>query len=498
MNSKPEETPKIKNRNIFFSVMSFSALILVPLFILYSILYTVLTSSLPYVSLLKNARLVETFIHAKNWQMEEQIKEEIEQKVHLEEYKAEFKRIKSDYDSKQSHVDAVQKVTEYDKLKKQRKELARLSWNKAPGIFSNETEFKKYKEDELRQLDVKIDAIEKYRDQNEDEIEKARDEFSDAEDAFDDAVDIMKDKEEEAQDIIRSHKNSFMGKIYSDIEVISPPLTEELNQRFISVSVKKEIEKYIYFMTHYEKQVENGNVYRDGLNLSGQGLQNTLKVQIPGFEISLWVEDEKNGILQKRHLLSEIFVDRIEKLDNLKNKKLLANLFRFSDSGLAERFSRSYLKKARLTIDNGIISMEKIELSGTSAEKLETFMKVLTWGKYAAAGLPVLALCMILFIIFSSAERERKMRNLKRILIYPGILMIGTGVIMAVLALNINNIFPDLFSSPLVQIYMKRIFLLATLHIWGPVVAVFVVLAITGSFLKTETNEIENTSSAVD
>ncbi|PKL40853.1 MAG: hypothetical protein CVV44_04395 [Spirochaetae bacterium HGW-Spirochaetae-1] len=498
MNSKPEETPQIKNRNLFFSVISLFALILVPLFILFTIMYAVLTSSLPYVSLLKNARLVETFIHAKNWQMEEQIKEEIEQKVHLEEYKVEFKRIKADYDSKQAHVNAIQKVTEYDTLKKQRKELARLSWKKAPGIFNNENEFKQYKDDELQQLDIKIDAIEKYRDQNEDEIERARDEFSDAEDAFDDAMDTMEDKEEEAQDIIKSHKNSFMGKIYSDIEIISPPLTEELNQRFISVPVKREIEKFLYFMTHYEKQVENGNVYRDGLNLSGQGLQDTLKVRIPGFEISLWVEDEKNGIPQKRHLLSEVFVDKIDELENLKNRTLLANLFRFSDSGLAERFSRSYLKKARLTIDNGIIAMEKIELSGTSAEKMEVLMKVLTWGKYAAVGLPVLALCMILFIIFSSAERERKIRSLKRIFIYPGVLMIGLGVIMAGMAFNINNILPDLFASPFVQIYMKRIFLLATLHVWGPVVAVFVVLAITGSFLKTGISENENKSSAVD
>jgi hypothetical protein len=376
--SAPEQKPGML-ASFFFRIVTLKALILVPLFLLASLMVFMLTSPSWYASILKHSDLIGTFVKAQNWRLETAIKNEIETETDLEAFKKEYSRITADYQEKCSRFDLLNKTEEYDSLVGQRKELARLTWKKAPEVFRNEAEFRRYKTEELQRLDALIDEIKSYRKDNRKTIAAADNARIAAEKLFTRSGRELDKKERRAQQIIMSHDNSFTGKIYSDLKAVSPVLTAELNGRIIDRGLKNEIAKTLTFMTSYYDQVRTGAVYRNPFNLDIAGYSESPRIVLPGLRLSLWVEDDIRGIRQKRHLLSEVFVEKIRELPDLHKKEAFIRLFTFSESSLAESLGRSYLKKVNLSISGGVITMKPLELDGRDAEIMETVMIAATW-----------------------------------------------------------------------------------------------------------------------
>ncbi len=489
--SAGDNSPESKdNGNALFRFISIISYIIIPLFLFVFLIFSLLTCSSFYTGILSRADLIETFVHAKNWQIEEKIKEEIEREVHLEKFRTKYEFIKADYEKKKVDYNTLNRVDDYKRLERQREELSDLSCDRAPEGFKDCDEFEKYKDEELDRLDNLIGDIENYRDAHEDEIEKAEDEMDDAEDAFEDAGETLHDKIEDAKDIIVSHKRSFVGDVYSDIEAISPTLTEELNSKLINRAVKREIEKVISFFSTYYLQRELGNVYIDRLDDYLTGISENLKVKFPEIYISLWVEDEINGVQQKRHLLSDIFIEKINEVDNLKKRKIFIKLFKFADSFIAESIGRSYLEEANLSISIGMIKTEPIEFAGDKAEVVKNIMIGVTWGKYIKFILPVIVLLILLSLFFSSVEKDFKYRSIQRILIYPSLLIIIVSIIAIVFSGSIFSFFPNLVYSPYLQKFFRSILDVITLHLFGPSVILFALILLVGLFFRRKALKI--------
>ena len=469
-----------KAKTVIFYALSIKSLILVPVFLLLSLLIFLLTSSSYYTSILSKSDLVSTFVKAKKWGLETKIKEEIESELQLEEFRRQHETIKGDFEDKKDFLARLDKTEEYDRLEMQRKELSRLSWKKAPAVFKSEDEFKRYKKEELAKLDGLIDEIDAYRKENRKEISQAEDDLDEAEEAFDDSRKILDDKEKRAREIVLSHENSLTNKIYADLDTVSPVLTKELNDRIISGPVKNEIDKMISFMTSYQDQVAAGNVYRNPFNINLPAFQERVRVIVPEIRVSLWVEDTVNGIRQKRHLMSEIFVEKIQGIPDLKTKDMFVNLFKFSESGLGENFGRSYLGKAGLSIRDGVILKERTELSGHSADIMEKAMIGATIARYAKYVLAAAAVLLMLCLAAFPVERRKKLIHLSRVLVYPSIVMLAASGFLVIAGWMPERFFPGLIGDPLVNIYASEILFVLCLHIAVPVAALFGVLLIAG------------------
>lgn len=462
-------------------VISYLSLIIVPLLIIVAVILFLLTSGTFYTSILKHSDLVRTSIYVTKWQTNETIRREIEEKTGLEAFKEEYKSIERNYEQRRDYYNNLNKTGEYDRLKQQRDELYDLSWKKAPAVFKSKDEFKKYRKEELDKLDRLIDEIKDYRWDNRGSISNAEDAYEDAEDAYEDARSLLKEKEEAAHDITLSHENSLLGQVYADMEIITPPLTEVLNEKLINGPVKEEINKAIDFITSYFEQVKAGNVYRNAFALTfNNRLDDNLRVRLPGFSISLWVEDQARGILQKRHLFSEVFVDIVRGLPNLKKRDTFINLFRFSESSMAENLGRAYLKNINLTIVNGVIRMEPVELSGDDARVMETVMRAATWGNYIKYVLPALVLGLFLIMALSGAPGDKKYRAIKRVLVWPSVLCIGICSIAVIASFFIGTIVPGYIENSVMEMYIGRFVPVLVLHIMVPMIVVFVPLLVIG------------------
>jgi CRISPR/Cas system-associated endonuclease Cas1 len=110
--------------------------------------------------------LIGTFVKARNWRLEATIKNEIESDTRLEAFKKEYSNISAEHQDKSDRYDRLNKSEQFDSLLGQRKELARLTWKKAPEVFRSEDEFSRYKREELLRLDALIDEIKAYRKDN--------------------------------------------------------------------------------------------------------------------------------------------------------------------------------------------------------------------------------------------------------------------------------------------------------------------------------------------
>ncbi len=470
-----------RKSGFLFILFYISAFILIPLFLLLSLLFTQLTCSYFYTSILRNADFIETYINAEKWHVEEKIKREIEDKVHLEKFRTLYVSIKAEYERKSEEFKKITRHDEYERLIKERDELSGLSYNRAPSHIHSPEDFTKFKETGLERIDKELNEIDVYRKNNKDIIKKTEDELEVLEDNYEEAEDTLKDKEEDARDIILSHKDSFEGRLFSDLRILSPILTEELNSKLIDKNVKFEIEKIINFFTDYFEQKNAGNIYTDRLDGFISGQEDNLNVRLPEISISLWVDDEVNGVMQKRHLLSQVFIDRIQKLKDLKNKNVFIKLFAFSESGLAEMIGRSFFKKMNVSIRDGIIRVNPGILTGENAKLTRLVMIILTFGKYLKFILPAIALLLFLPVIFS--KKGNRYRRVKNILIYPSLLIICffLGIFLFV---NIMVISPEIVKSPLMQTYLRSLLNTTMIHVLGPGMLLFFILFFTGFLLR--------------
>ncbi len=469
----PEKPVKHKKkRYIIFSFINFIMLFIIPLCAVLVILFSLITTDRFYTGIIKNSNFLRVFIEAKNWEMNKKIQDEINDKVKLQDARKDNEEKKRIFENEKLKYEDACKISEYDSLKKQRKELNSKSYDDVKDTYPVKESFDQYRKKELARLDDQMEQIEKYRKENRKEINKTEDSMEEAEKNFKKASRVFEKKKDEAQDIVEKHKSGIGAKAFSDIELLEPRLNKILNERLIEGSVKKEIEKILEFLKTYDSQKAYGRVIAAS---AGQSM-----VKIPDLSISFWVDDDSTGIMQKRHLLSQVFVNEISNSNLVQHKELYTAMFRIFDSAFGEMIARSYMAKYGATINEGVITMQGVTLSGEQADNIILIMKIFTFGKFVVIALGGILFFYILMLIFSSAGSLRKLKALRRLFIYPSVFVIISSVAAFVFIRSYLEKSPtspsDLMLTGLINSFSN----MGTLYLFWPVVALFISLLIVG------------------
>jgi hypothetical protein len=477
---KTVTAPK-KTRGIIFIIVSALAFLVIPFMTAVSIVLMVILSPAFYTGILKNGRFITAFVEAKNWQIDRTINDEIENSLDLRRFTAEFEKIKARYEQAKDTYMKISRDGEVESLKRERSITRSIEWKQVRGLFPSEDEFEKQREKEVKRLEKAISLIEDYQEKNSDAIKMVKKEMKNSRSEYEDSLSILEQKKSEADKIIEKHKNTLASSIYEDLEIIERPLAKIVNDRLIDGAVSEEIEKMLRFFTDYNAQVERGNIfYERAIDPATLG-RRVLNVRLPEIEINLWVDDAGHG---KRHVLSHLLVEEIDRIHKLRNKTLLLTMFRLSDSSLGEYFGGRYLSSLGLSLDGGVIRRPATLLRDTAAEHIARIMEILTWGQYlylVAAGLLVL---YIAFLFFSTVERRRKLKALKRLFIYPSLLVLTVCGLLLLASQTVFRFYPDIIQNLTVRSYAKHMSFIAAGYIVFPLVVVFGAAFVAGLVMR--------------
>jgi hypothetical protein len=391
------------------------------------------------------------------------VRDEIDGELGLYEYekKAEYSRVK--FEKARDFYDRLNKTRAYIDLENK----IRILDNNANGNGNVSTE------KEMSAARLKLREIESYREQNEAAIDGAYRAFGAAREEMEKTEAEYDERNAEGLRIAKKHRGTLSVKLNEDMEILGPRLRTILNERIIDNALRRELAKHLEFITAYGKQKSDGNVFRD----EGTGEP---AIRLPGHSLSLWVEDDVGGVRLKRHLLSQVFVDEIRKAPSLKNKALLQGLFRMSDSGIGEYFSGRYLKKAGLTLNEGVIQMRPQELRGSAAKKYEWIMIGASYGGLVKYGGGIYFMLFVLYMIFSRENPVSRRAWFKRALFYSSLIVIFLSMITLVLSLFIFEVVPFLLPDAMTAGLAAVAFKSLAVSICIPVMIVFVVPALAG------------------
>jgi len=241
--------------------------------------------------------------------------------------------------------------------------------------------------------------------------------------------------------------------------------------------VRDEIAFMLDFMSDYETQIDRRVIYY-GRTAEGR---RSIMVKVPEISVSLRVDD---GSGRKRHVLSQLLVEEIDKLYNLRSKGLLKTIFSMSDSSLAEYLGGKQLSKLGLSLNGGVIRRPAGVLSGDAAEYFVLAMQVLTYGRYAPYGVAGLLLLYLLFLVFSSVERRRRLAALKRFLIYPSfIVLVLCGSLLAASRYLLDQ-YPGFIENIMARSFAKHMSFVTAWGLTMPLLALFGALFIVGLVLR--------------
>ncbi len=470
-------------KKIFLYILSSLSAAIIPAMITASVLMMLFLTPGFYVSIIKNLDLVKTFIEAKNLESEKEITREIEKKTGINSFKPEYEGIKKQYDEKLLAYNTLNKTDEYEKIKKQMDELDDLEWEKSPDSFKKEEDFDSFKKLKMKEFKTALKGIEKYRDSNEDAIDKSEDEMKKAKDLFEDADDRLTDKKNEARKIIEEREGDFMNEMYHDIAKIEPALTGMLNRLFIDREIRGIITEYLDFFTSYPAQKKAGNVYGTRLNVETGMIESSSNVNIPPLRLSFIVKTNENGIEKDKNLFSELFVETIRDTPGLKSPWIMTKIFSLSDSWLVEKIGNTLLKDTPLSYRNGVITSGPLLLSGEKGKIAERIMMFMTGAKYLPYITAVISLILLLTVFILSADRRSGLRNTGYILKYPAMIISIAGIALILLTLVPGILLPEAISDPVKYAFIDRAAMVSAIHVFAPIAILFFVISIIGSLM---------------
>jgi hypothetical protein len=465
-------------KKIFFYIISAIAFITLPLFIAASILSLMLLQPDFHISIIKNLKPIKTFIEAKNFEIESDIKNEIEKKTNISEFKMQYEKIKKEYEEKLSIFNRINKTELYEKIEKQIDEIDDLEWEKSKAKFKNKDEFNDFKKLKIKELKKQLKEIEDYREAKEEEIDKAEDEMKSAKKAFEKAEDELKDKKEEARDIVKDREGEFLNELYHDIAKIEPKLTEKFNKLFLESEIKKLISTYINFLTSYQKQKNDGNIYASRIDINEFSSSPSKKIILPPIFINFNIKEENS--IEEKNIFSGILVDVIKSTPGLKSPWLMSKIFSMVDSWIIEKIANSKLKNLNFNYSSGVLKSEEITISGQKAIVLEKAMMAFSIAKYLpyiTIGLMVILTALIIFL------SDRSKDGIKNFLV---ILKISSSLvaIIAITAILISLIpglwMPEISSNPVIYNFIDRSLTIITIFILGPMAVIFLLLSFLG------------------
>ncbi|MBN2080389.1 MAG: hypothetical protein JW838_15570 [Spirochaetes bacterium] len=475
--------PERPRRWPLFTIINIMVLVLIPPIIVAAMAITVILRPGFYTGILKQGRLITAYVEGRNWDIEKRINDEIERELQMSRHAGELDRARFRHEKTLAVLTDIRKDEEFESLERERKEIKGLNWKDVSTTFPTREAFTRFRDQELRRIDERLAEIREHRSAHEERIEAAEDEMIAARKEYDAALSVMEDKEKEAKKIAERHRDESSDSVYSDLARIEGPLTKILNERLIDGEVRYEIEKFLAFITDYDRQVEERKIYYVRSARGGIFGLRSLRVRLPSISLSLWVDDESPGG-RKRHVLSDLLADEVKRIEGLQNRFLLTTLFRLSDTRLGEYVGGKRLAGLGLSIRNGVIHMPGPVLDGEHAETAALVMRILSIARYAPYGAAGVLLLYILYLFFSTVERRRKLVAMKRLFIYPSLLVIAACGALLWASLNIFTYYPGFLGDLAARSYIRHLGFTAAWHFAAPLFIVFGSLLVAGLLIR--------------
>jgi hypothetical protein len=473
-----------KKKGLMLYLISFTALLIIPVLIILTVFHLLLTSDRFYTGIIKQMNPVEKIIEAKNLEIENDVKREIEKRTGIKSFMPEYEKIRKEYQDKELEFHRLYKTAEYSRIKNQIKKLKDLEWIKSSDEFKDEDDFHLFKKNKLAELKRELEEIEKFRKSEKEQINQLEKELDFAEGNLKKADRDLKDRKEEAEEILESRQSEFMNTMYADIHKISPVLTEQLNTLLIDREIKNIINIYLDFLMTHNIQKQQGNIFVQRFDIESGMIENRKIVKLPPLKLSLRVNVDEGGVSRERHLLSEVFVKNIGSIQGLENPWVITKIFSMSDSWLIEKYARSKLKDAGMTIENGIIkSSGPIIIKGKAAEITEYAMLFFTYGKYLKYITPGIILFFIFAIFIAAPDKKTGAGFAGIVLKYPAYIIIIISASAVVISFKPSFILTGFGTDPVTDTIMESLFSAAAVHIFIPLIICFTVIMLTGIIL---------------
>jgi hypothetical protein len=464
-------------RGVIFVTVNILAMILLPAAIAVSLLIITILSPGFYTGILKQARFITAFVEAKNAQTDGAINEEIEKELDLAGADRTLAKAKSRFDKADKEYGRLYRDGEEASLESRRAEIKDMDWKREKENFATKDKFKAYRAEELAKVDQAMDLLDAYRDENADGIKAALKEKKEAQEEYDDALSSLEVKKKKADRIIEKHSDTTSNRIYGDLELIEEPLTRILNEKLFDGPVRDEIAFMLDFLSDYDAQVGRGTVYY-GRTPSGR---RSLMVKIPEISVSLRADD---GAGRKRHVLSQLMVEEIDRTYSLRSKTLLRTIFSMSDSSLGEYLGGKQLAKLGLKLDGGVIRRPAGVLYGETADTVALLMQILSYGKYAPHVTAALLALYLAFLLFSSVEGRRRLAALKRFLLYPSFLVLALCGLLLWSSRYLLDLHPGFIENIMARSFVKHLSFLAAWGLCMPICILFGGMFVAGLVLR--------------
>lgn len=475
--------PEKPRRRPIFAIINTMALFLIPPIIVAAIALAVILRPGFYTGILKQGRLITAYVEGRNWDIEKRINDEIESELQMSRHGAVLSMTRTRHEKAMADLASLRKDEEFESLERERKEIKGLAWKDVSSTFPTKEAFAGFRDRELQRIDAGLAEIREHRAAQEDRIDAAEEEMNAARKEYDEALSVMEDKEKEARKIADRHRDEATDSIYSDLARIEGPLTKILNERLIDGAVKDEIGKFLAFITDYDRQVEERKIYYVRSSLGEAFGLRSLRVRLPSVSISLWVDEGPSGG-KKRHVLSDLLAEEVKRIEGLQNRFILTTLFRLSDTRLGEYIGGKRLAGLGLSIQNGVIRFPGPVLEGDRAESAALAIRVLSVAQYAPYGALGILLLYVVYLFFSTVERRRKLVTLKRLFIYPSVLIIAACGALLWASLNIFTYYPGFLGDLAARSYIRHLGFTAAWHFAAPILAVFGSLLVVGLLIR--------------
>ena len=193
-----------KKKGLLLYILTFTAFIIIPVFICLTVSHILLTSDRFYTGITKQMNLVEKIIAAKNFETQNDIKREIEKRTGIIAFMPEYERVKKEYEERHLEFHSFYKTEEYIRIKNLIKELDNLEWIKSSDEFKEEDEFNLFKKNKLAELKGELKAIEQFRKAEKDRVNHLEKELDIAEGNLEKADKDLKAREKDADKILKS------------------------------------------------------------------------------------------------------------------------------------------------------------------------------------------------------------------------------------------------------------------------------------------------------
>ncbi len=414
MSRSPEGRP-----SIFFHLSNILAFFFIPVTVVLAIFLNLLLSPDFYTKTLSEADLIGTYVEIATLKTNRKIEQEIDEKVNLDEVQQRYDQIKEEYESIHQRLQEMGRESEFQTAKRSLEDTRDLKWSEMQDLYTDKEAFQKFKKNEIQRLEDLLMSIRTIRNERKDDIASLKVRLKKKKDELDQARRRLERSEKRAERIAKQESSSLLGSLHSDLNILTPTLNHILREKVIASQIRTELEKLFSFLTTYERQVRIGSI-KDVRIRKGYTILHSKEINLPVITINLNVRSDSG---EKKHLLADMFVEKVRSTEGIQNKNLLTAVFRLSETGLIEAIGRNIMKKQGISIRHGKITITR-NLKGEPAEKLVIAMRLFQYVPYALYIPLGLSLLYLLILLMNRAPLRRRLQALGRILLYPSLFLL--------------------------------------------------------------------------